>query len=247
MLTTMGLRTDWTTIGKEGVFRARFAVEQNDRYGVYIVDWMLPDMNGIEVVRRVRAVIGNDTPIIVLTSYDWADIEVEAREAGVTAFCSKPIFMSELREVLSAPFIKQKVKQEEAQESFKGKNILLVEDNKLNQEIAASILKMAGFNVDTAEDGTVAVDKVLTNPAGTYDVVLMDIQMPRMNGYEATKAIRELEEKAKADIPIIAVTADAFEEDRQKALDAVMNGHVTKPIEIPKLLETLAKILKKED
>lgn len=247
MLTTMGLRTDWTTIGKEGVFRARFAVEQNDRYGVYIVDWMLPDMNGIEVVRRVRAVIGNDTPIIVLTSYDWADIEVEAREAGVTAFCSKPIFMSELREVLSAPFIKQKVKQEEAQESFKGKNILLVEDNKLNQEIAASILKMAGFNVDTAEDGTVAVDKVLTNPAGTYDVVLMDIQMPRMNGYEATKAIRELEEKAKADIPIIAVTADAFEEDRQKALDAGMNGHVTKPIEIPKLLETLAKILKKED
>ena len=105
---------------------------------------------------------------------------------------------------------------------------------------------MAGFNVDTAEDGTIAVDKVMTNPAGTYDVVLMDIQMPRMNGYEATRAIRALEEKAKADIPILAVTADAFEEDRQKALDAGMNGHVTKPIEIPKLLETLAKILKKE-
>ena len=242
MLSTMGVRSEWTTIGKEAVFRARFALEQNDEFGIYIVDWMLPDMNGIEVVRRVRAVIGEGKPIIVLTSYDWTDIEVEAREAGVTAFCSKPIFMSELREVLSAPFIKVEEKSKE-ENTFKGQHILLVEDNKLNQEIAASILKMAGFNVDLAEDGTVAVEKVKNSAPGTYDVVLMDIQMPRMNGYEATKAIRALENKQKADIPIIAVTADAFEEDRQKALDAGMNGHVTKPIEIPKLLETLAKVL----
>ena len=245
MLSTMGVRSEWTTIGKEAVFRARFALEQNDEFGIYIVDWMLPDMNGIEVVRRVRAVIGEGKPIIVLTSYDWTDIEVEAREAGVTAFCSKPIFMSELREVLSAPFMKVEEKAKE-DSTFKGQHILLVEDNKLNQEIAASILKMAGFNVDLAEDGTVAVDKVQNSAPGTYDVVLMDIQMPRMNGYDATKAIRALENKQKADIPIIAVTADAFEEDRQKALDAGMNGHVTKPIEIPKLLETLAKVLEPE-
>lgn len=245
MLGTMGVRSEWTTLGKEAVFRARFALEQNDAFGIYIIDWMLPDMNGIEVVRRVRAVIGEETPIIVLTSYDWTDIEAEAREAGVTAFCSKPIFMSELREVLSAPFMKVEKKKPD-ENTFKGQHILLVEDNKLNQEIAASILKMAGFNVDLAEDGTVAVDKVQNSAPGTYDVVLMDIQMPRMNGYEATKAIRALENKQKADIPIIAVTADAFEEDRQKALDAGMNGHVTKPIEIPKLLETLAKVLEPE-
>ena len=245
MLGTMGVRSEWTTLGKEAVFRARFALEQNDAFGIYIIDWMLPDMNGIEVVRRVRAVIGEGTPIIVLTSYDWTDIEAEAREAGVTAFCSKPIFMSELREVLSAPFMKVEKKTPE-ENTFKGQHILLVEDNKLNQEIAASILKMAGFSVDLAEDGTVAVDKVQNSAPGTYDVVLMDIQMPRMNGYEATKAIRALENKQKADIPIVAVTADAFEEDRQKALDAGMNGHVTKPIEIPKLLETLAKVLEPE-
>ena len=248
MLSSMGVRSDWTTIGKEAVFRARFAIEQNDEFGIYIVDWMLPDMNGIEVVRRVRAVIGDSTPIIVLTSYDWADIEVEAREAGVTAFCSKPIFMSELREVLSAPFMKFAEKQETKEEAaFKGKNILLVEDNKLNQEIASSILKMAGFNVDLAEDGSIAVEKVQNAAAGTYDVVLMDIQMPHMNGYEATRAIRALENKAQADIPIIAVTADAFEEDRQKALDAGMNAHISKPIEIPKLLEALAKVLGEEE
>ena len=242
MLTTMGVRSDWTTIGKEAIFRARFAVEQNDEFGIFIVDWMMPDINGIELVRRIRAVIGDSKPIIVLTSYDWSEIETEAREAGVTAFCSKPIFLSELREVLSAPFMKNAVEKKEAENAFKGKNILLVEDNKLNQEIASSILKMAGFNVDLAEDGTVAVDKVENSAPGTYDVVLMDIQMPIMNGYEATREIRALDNKAKADIPIIAVTADAFAEDRQKALDAGMNAHISKPIEIPKLLETLAKL-----
>lgn len=246
MLKSMGVRSDWTTIGKEAIFRARFALEQNDGFGIFIIDWMMPDMNGIEVVRRIRAVIGNDKPIIVLTSYDWSEIETEAREAGVTAFCSKPIFMSELREVLSAPFMKT-VTEEEKHNDFKGKNILLVEDNKLNQEIAASILKMAGFNVDTAEDGTVAVEKITNSAEGTYDVVLMDIQMPIMNGYAATKAIRALENKVKADIPIIAVTADAFAEDRQKALDAGMNGHISKPIEIPKLLEALSKVLGEEE
>ena len=206
----------------------------------------MPDMNGVEVVRRIRGIIGENTPIIILTAYDWTDIEEEARKAGVTAFCSKPIFLSELREILGLPFGVHNEESDAGQEnfSFDGKKILLVEDNELNQEIAVEILQEAGFVMEVADDGAVAVEKMKAARPGMYDLILMDIQMPVMNGYEAARQIRELEDPEIAGIPIIAMTANAFDEDKQQALDAGMNGHVAKPIDIPILMKTLTEILK---
>lgn len=245
MLSTIGMRPDWTTSGKEAVLRVRFAKEQNDQYAAYIIDWLMPDMNGIEVVRRVRGMIGDDTPIIILTAYDWSDIEEEARSAGVTAFCSKPIFLSELRGILESPFIEQKEENTVVEDniSFEGKKILLVEDNELNQEIAVEILQETGFDMDVADDGSVAVEKMKSARPGQYDLILMDIQMPIMNGYEATRQIRRLNHPGVSDIPIIAMTANAFEEDKKAAMDAGMNGHIAKPIDVERLIETLKEIL----
>jgi len=244
MLGKIGMHAEWTTSGKEAVLRTQLAIENNDEFSVYIIDWMMPDMNGIETVRRIRKIIGESKPIIIMTAYDWTDIEEEAKTAGVTAFCSKPLFMSELKTVLTKPVKADKEKPEMNTSAFKGKKILLVEDNELNQEIATAILEEAGFIIDTAENGIVAVEKIKNSYAGQYDIVLMDIQMPKMNGYEATRQIRLLKDKSKADIPIYAMTANAFEEDKQKALNSGFNGHIAKPIDIPKLMKVLEDALK---
>ena len=247
MLSKIGMRPEWTISGKEAVIRTKYAVEQGDEFSVYIIDWLIPDMNGIEIVRQIRKVIGNRCPIIILTAYDWADIEDEARAAGVTAFCEKPLFLSELRRVLAEPF-RAEPASEPAQPTaadLKGKKLLLVEDNELNREIALEILIEAGFVVDTAEDGAVAVQKIKQAAPGQYDLILMDIQMPNLDGYEATRQIRALPDAEKASIPIFAMTANAFEEDRQNALAAGMNGHIAKPLDVPHLLRVLADALKK--
>ena len=247
MLSKIGMRPEWTISGREAVIRTRYAMEQGDEFSVYIIDWLIPDMNGIEIVRQIRKVIGNRCPIIILTAYDWADIEDEARAAGVTAFCEKPLFLSELRRVLAEPF-RAEPASEPAQPTaadLKGKKLLLVEDNELNREIALEILKEAGFVVDTAEDGAVAVQKIKQAAPGQYDLILMDIQMPNLDGYEATRQIRALPDAEKASIPIFAMTANAFEEDRQNALAAGMNGHIAKPLDVPHLLRVLADALKK--
>ena len=247
MLSKIGMWPEWTISGKEAVIRTKYAVEQGDEFSVYIIDWLIPDMNGIEIVRQIRKVIGNRCPIIILTAYDWADIEDEARAAGVTAFCEKPLFLSELRRVLAEPF-RAEPASEPAQPTaadLKGKKLLLVEDNELNREIALEILKEAGFVVDTAEDGAVAVQKIKQAAPGQYDLILMDIQMPNLDGYEATRQIRALPDAEKASIPIFAMTANAFEEDRQNALEAGMNGHIAKPLDVPHLLRVLTDALKK--
>ena len=220
MLREVGMRSEWCVSGKEAVIRTEESLRHGDRFKVCIIDLLMPDMNGIETVRRIRKVIGDDAPIIILTAYDWADIEAEAREAGVTAFCSKPLFMSELRDVLTQPFLSSKDEQAEKKKSeqeelpdFTGKRVLLAEDNSMNQMIAEAILTNVGLEVEFAGDGTEAVEKMESVPAGYYDMILMDIQMPKMNGYEATKQIRAMEDKAKAEIPIVAVTANVFDED----------------------------------
>ena len=247
MLSKIGMRPEWTISGKEAVIRTKYAVEQGDAFSVYIIDWLIPDMNGIEIVRQIRKVIGNRCPIIILTAYDWADIEDEARAAGVTAFCEKPLFLSELRRVLAEPFHAEPASEpaHPTAADLKGKKLLLVEDNELNREIALEILKEAGFVVDTAEDGAVAVQKIKQAAPGQYDLILMDIQMPNLDGYEATRQIRALPDAEKANIPIFAMTANAFEEDRQNALAAGMNGHIAKPLDVPHLLRVLADALKK--
>ena len=247
MLVKVGMRAEWTLSGKEAVLRARQSIEMSDAYHAYIIDWRLPDMNGIEVTRRIRS-LNDDTPIIILTAYDWSDIEVEAKAAGVTAFCSKPMFMSDLRETLMSALGQ---KQTDAAQGllpdknadFKGKQILLVEDNELNREIAQEILREYGFLVDTAENGAVAVEKVSTAAPGSYDLVLMDVQMPIMDGYTATRKIRTLDDPARATLPIIAMTANAFDEDRRNALESGMNGFLSKPIVIGDLVQELHKIL----
>lgn len=248
MLRDIGMRADWTTSGREAVIRAKEAHEQKDEFKAYIIDWLMPDMNGIETVRRIRKVIGDMIPIIILTAYDWADIEEEAREAGVTAFVSKPLFMSELRAVLTmqarAGEPPVDVSNSVATTDHAGKRVLLVEDNELNQEIAAAILKEAGLIVDIVGDGVEAVDRMSAVSEDEYDLILMDIQMPKMDGYTATREIRTLNNSRKANIPIIAMTANAFEEDRQKAFKAGMDAHISKPIDIPALFKTLDKILK---
>lgn len=245
MLKQIGIRADWTVSRKEAIVRAKEAYDEGDDFKAYIIDWLMSDMNSIETVRRIRKVIGDSTPIIILTAYDWSDIEVEAREAGVTAFVAKPLFMSELREVLTRP-VRTVVSGNRLEENmdFTGKRILLVEDNELNQEIAAEILKAAGFIVDVAEDGIVAVDKMAEAASDFYDLILMDIQMPKMNGFMATREIRTLSDNRKANIPIIAMTANAFEEDKKSAYESGMNGFISKPINIQELLRTLAKVLK---
>ena len=244
MLRNIGLRPDWTISGKEAVIRAKDAIEQNDAFSVYIIDWMIPDMNGVEVVRNIRKFIGEDTPIIILTAYDYTDIEQEAKEAGVTAFCSKPLFMSELREVLEKPFALKEEANELVHNNFEGKRVLLAEDNELNKEIAYEILKELGLSIDTVEDGKQALQAIELHDANYYDLVLMDVQMPNMDGYEATKAIRSLTDKDKANVIIYAMTANAFEEDKNNALDAGMNGHIAKPFDVRQLSEILSNILK---
>ena len=247
MLVKVGMRAEWTLSGKEAVLRARQSIEMSDAYHAYIIDWRLPDMNGIEVTRQIRS-LNDDTPIIILTAYDWSDIEVEAKAAGVTAFCSKPMFMSDLRETLMSAI--GQTQTDAAQEllpkkntNFKGRHILLVEDNELNREIAQEILCEYGFRVDTAENGAVAVEKVSTAAPGSYDLVLMDVQMPVMDGYTATRKIRALDDPARAKLPILAMTANAFDEDRRNALESGMNGFLSKPIVIGDLVQELRKIL----
>ena len=239
MLKQIGLRSEWTTSGREAVYRAKSAHDEGDSYHTFIIDWQMPGLSGVETARKIRETVGDEAPIIILTAYEWADIEEEAKAAGVTAFCAKPMFMSDLKTVLLAANNLLE-KQEEAPEwtlaDFSGKRILLVEDNELNREIAEMILKEAGFLVETAPDGTDAV-------ANYFDAILMDVQMPIMDGYEATRTIRRLPRNDVKDLPIIAMTANALEEDKEAALKNGMNAHIAKPLDMDVFISVLKKFL----
>ena len=250
MLRSIEMRPDWTISGKEAILRVQDAVELEDEYSVYIVDYLMPDINGIETVRRIRKIIGDEIPIIVLTAYDWTDFEQEAREAGVTAFVGKPLFMSELRDVLTQPAanaVREPARAEMKKYDYSEKHILLVEDNELNREIAMAILEETGMLIDCAVDGIEAVNIINEAPEDRYDLILMDIQMPRMDGYTATKEIRTLPNNRKANIPIVAMTANAFEEDKRKAFETGMNGHIVKPVSIEAIAKVLDEIFAEKD
>ena len=246
LLTRVGMRAEWTLSGREAVLRARQSIELGDPCRAYIIDWRLPDMNGIEVTRQIRS-LNDDTPIIILTAYDWSDIEVEAKAAGVTAFCSKPMFLSDLRDTLLTAIGHAQTEVQDIlpgkNADFRGRHILLVEDNELNREIAVAILHEYGFLVDTAENGAVAVEKIRTSDPGRYDLVLMDVQMPVMDGCTATQRIRALKDPARAAVPIVAMTANVFEEERKRAFDCGMNGFLSKPIVIEELIDALKDII----
>jgi CheY-like chemotaxis protein len=247
MLMQIGMRAEWTTSGREAAYRAKKAHDEGDSYHTYILDWQMPETSGIETARRIRRAVGNEVPIIILTAYDWTDIEEEAKSAGITAFCAKPLFMSDLKSaLLAANHLIEKNEQvaEWTLADFGGKRVLLVEDNELNREIAEAILEETGFLVEAAPDGTDAVEMMKRAEEGYYDVILMDVQMPVMNGYEATRAIRALHREDVKKLPIIAMTANAMDEDKEAALKSGMNAHIAKPISVDFFISVLARFLK---
>ncbi len=246
MLKQIGMRSEWTTSGREAAYRAKLAYEEGDSYHTYIIDWQMPETSGVETARKIRNVVGEEAPIIILTAYDWSDIEEEAREAGVTAFCAKPLFMSDLKSALLAANNMIDKEEEVAAwtlADFSGKRVLLVEDIELNREIAEVILTESGFVVETAPDGTDAVAMVKASEEYYYDAVLMDVQMPIMDGYEATRTIRALPRKDVKDMPIIAMTANALEEDKEAALKNGMNAHIAKPLDMDIFISVLRQFL----
>ena len=246
MLKKMGILSDWVLTGQECVNRIRESHQSGTDYDVCLADLKMPDIDGVEVARRVRAEVGPETTIIIITAYDWTNVEVRAREAGVDMFLTKPVFASTLyNALLSVTGIDRAVRvpaEKNHRPELAGPHVLLAEDNDLNREIAVELLQMIGITVDWAENGRAALDKFLAD-GDTYDLILMDVQMPVMDGYQATAAIRSSGHERAGTIPIIAMTADAFHEDIVKAETAGMNGHLAKPIDPELLYETVAEYL----
>ena len=245
MLNDLGMKAEGVSSGAEAVDRVVLRHGEKRDYFACIIDWKMPDMDGIATTRAIRRKVGNEVPIIIISAYDWSDIEMEARAAGANAFISKPLFRSRLARTFSALVGEAEQMGEETALSgleslnLSGRRALLVEDNELNAEIAAEILRMSGLEVDRAVDGEEAVDRMTECADGYYDIVFMDIQMPRLNGYDATRAIRAMNRSYCRQVPIIAMTANAFAEDVQAAKTAGMNEHIAKPLDLNSLARTL--------
>ena len=214
------------------------------RFDVVLTDIKMPGMDGIETAREMRRRIGADVPILLMSAYDWGDVENEAKAAGITGFISKPLFKSTLYHCLSAfnePDMEKTELPAEPQMDFTGRRLLVAEDNELNWEIASELLSAVGFTLDWAENGKICVEKYQVAEPGYYDAILMDLRMPEMNGLEAARTIRAMSREDASRIPIIAMTADAFSDDIKACLDSGMNGHVAKPLNMPELLRLLQK------
>lgn len=245
MLDSMGIKADTASGGRQGVEMAVTAYNSGKGYPIIIIDWKMPEMDGIATIRAIRRVVGKDVSIIILSAFDWADIEQEAIEAGANGFINKPIFRSTLynkiNELIAPGSEKPADDTDEDAEELRGMHLLVAEDNEMNWEIIQSLLGFYDITADWAQNGAICVQKLTQAPAGTYQAVLMDIQMPVMNGYEATKHIRNSDIKAVRGIPIIAMTANAFAEDVRACLDAGMNAHVAKPVDMKQLVQNLKK------
>ena len=247
-LQEIGIEGEWVLTGKEAVERCAARHKTGRDYFAVILDWKMPEIDGIATARKIRERVGEDVTIIILTSFDFSEIEEEARAAGVNAFMAKPLFRSRLTATLRQFTSGKKEKnarnylEDFAKENYAGKRILLVEDNELNREIATEIIGMTGVTIDSAENGKIAVEKVMEAPEKWYDLIFMDIQMPIMNGYEATAAIRALA-GSRGKVPIIAMTANAFAEDVQLAKNTGMNEHIAKPLDLNKLNDVLKQWL----
>ncbi len=248
LLGRMGLRARWVLAGKEAVDLILRARECGDDYDVCLIDWQMPDMDGVETARRIRREVGPDTLIIIISAYDWSPIEREAREAGVNAFINKPFFASTLHDTLlsitrHAPAKAEVSVPNRREYDFSGRRILLVEDNEFNREVAKEFLEMTGAAVECAGDGREALEKFTSSEPGHYALILMDVQMPVMSGYEATRAIRASDHAEAETIHILAMTANAFSEDIAAAVAAGMNGHLAKPIDVAALYRLIASHL----
>lgn len=246
-LEDIGMNSDWVLSGKEAVELVEEHHQREDDYFAAIIDWKMPDMNGIETTRAIRRVVGDGLPIVIISAYDWSDIELEARAAGANAFISKPAFRSNLTKLFLGLVDTEDSSEGEAEIAeiqkydFSGIRVLLVEDNDLNREIAVELLEETGMEVEEAEHGKQAVDMFEASEEGYYDMILMDIQMPIMNGYDATVAIRSLNRKDSRNVPIIAMTANAFVEDVHAAISVGMNEHIAKPLDLEVLMQCIRK------
>jgi signal transduction histidine kinase/CheY-like chemotaxis protein len=252
LLDELGMKSEWVLTGREAVARTVEKHEEGKDFFAVILDWKMPEMNGVETTRAIRKEVGADVPIIIISAYDWSDIEQEARKAGANAFISKPLFKSKMVQLFRNLVygVEENEEKDTPLADFKemnltDKRILLVEDNELNAEIAREILEMTGMKVDWDVNGADAVDRITASPDGYYDLVFMDVQMPVMNGYDATRAIRALNRDYAKMLPIIAMTANAFAEDVFAAKSAGMNGHIPKPLDLENLKKVLATQMKK--
>lgn len=247
-LKSIGVEAEWCLDGETAVDMVKKRHEQHNDYHIILLDWKLPGMNGIQTARAIKEKLDSDIPILLISAYDWSEIENEARDAGISGFISKPLFRSTLfyglREYAGEEF-GISIDTAETESELAGKKVLLAEDNDLNWEIAEELLSEIGLELEWAQNGQVCLEKFQASPEGFYDAILMDIRMPVMNGYEATIAIRELN-RADADIPIISMTADAFAEDIKKCLDCGMNAHIAKPIDVQEVSRTLGKYISKQ-
>ncbi len=249
ILKEMGINGEYVLNGKEAIEKITEHHNKNNDYFSVIIDWKMPDMDGIQTTKEIRKKVGDEIPIIIISAYDWSDIEIEARRAGANAFIGKPLFKSRFvylfHDLMNKDdeTVAESLVGDISHNNFKGKRILLVEDNELNAEIATEILQMSGLDVEHAENGQVAIDMFSTSQPYYYDLIFMDIQMPIVNGYEATRAIRALKHPNAKTIPIVAMTANAFAQDVQMALGSGMNEHIAKPLDFNQLVKTLNKYL----
>nr|MCR4716090.1 response regulator [Lachnospiraceae bacterium] len=244
-LSELGANPEWCLTGEEAIDKVIKAHEASDDYYALLIDYKMEGMDGIETAKRIRDELKNDIPISLISAYDWTEIESEAKEAGVTGFIAKPLFKSTLYHELkkhSKTVSKTNSDDGLADVSLDGMNILLAEDNEINAEIAMMLLSESGANVEHAEDGRIAVEMFKESKEGYYSAILMDLRMPNMNGIEATEAIRALDREDGANIPIVALTADAFADDAKKCIAAGMNAHLPKPIDVDILKKTLASL-----
>ena len=247
-LVEMGAAAQWTCTGHQAVDKIALASGGDEAFDAVIVDWQMPDLDGIQTARKIREKLGADLPIIFISAYDWTDIEQEAKEVGVTGFISKPLFKSSMyyglkKYVLGQDEDRQSRAKKLDKPDFSGFRILLVEDNEVNRLVAVGLLAGTGVEIETAENGAEALSRFDEHEPGYYDIILMDVQMPVMDGYEATRRIRGLDRNDAGLVPIVAMTANAFSEDVKTALDAGMNSHISKPITPPRLMREIAKYI----
>ncbi len=245
LMTRCGVQNESVLSGYDAIKRISEAHAKGEDFNLCLMDWMMPDMDGMETVKLIREGVGGELPIVIVTAYDYSEVEEEAKKVGVNRFISKPVFQSTMFNLLVETYggYRPKHVMTAASYDYKGRRILLAEDNTMNMEIASEILKNAGFVIDTADDGRAVVNRFLSEPEGTYQLILMDIVMPKMNGYEATKEIRASSHPQAKSIPIVAMTANAFKEDISQALMAGMNNHISKPIDVDRLFEVIDEML----
>lgn len=243
-LESLGASTESTASGLEALGMIEHRHLSGKDYDVIIIDWKMPEIDGTETISRIRTEIGTKTPILLISAYDWSDIEEKAKEAGANGFVSKPLFRSTLYDKINALIGKESssIEPEDDYSDLQGMNILVAEDNDINWEIVSTMLSMFGITADRAENGRVCVDKISKVKEGSYELIFMDIQMPEMNGLDATRAIRKLKGHWASSIPIVAMTADAFSENVTECLNAGMNGHIAKPIDIKLVIREIRRI-----